>query len=287
MGLTMPKTTLSSFGNSSSDFLKMLTVAEAKVGKSTYLAASCLGALPHQTEGGLVDKPENLHVLGFDEAFVDGLHDFLKKSCGKSDAYLNVSVHDMSDIVRGNGNQSDWNYTLYNAVIAEVQAIKADVAKGGVHAIIVSSLTGLATGLLAGLSGPPITGKKGAGMDMAKWGAFSHQLSALRNAVQADTHHVFWEGHVTKTSGEDAKDTMSVAGKAGQNFGYNVEQVVRLRRETVKYPGTTIDKVYCDTRPSLDFMAGGRGFNEALDAKEFDLVAMARKLGKKVGGFKG
>ena len=69
----MAKQTLSAFGNSSSDFLKMFTVAEGKVGKTTYLAASCLGALPHQTKGGLVDKPENLHIIGFDEAFVDGL----------------------------------------------------------------------------------------------------------------------------------------------------------------------------------------------------------------------
>ena len=81
----MAKTSLVQFGNSSSDFMKMFAVAEGKVGKTTYLAASCLGALPHQTEG-LVDKPENLHIIGFDEAFVDGLLRFLKESCKKPDA---------------------------------------------------------------------------------------------------------------------------------------------------------------------------------------------------------
>lgn len=282
----MSKVTLAAFGNSSSDYMKALYVAESKVGKTTYLAASCLGALPHQMEG-LVDKPENLHILGFDEGFVDGLLRFIKESCKRGDEYLNVSVHDLTDVVRKTGAQGDWDYTLYNAVVAETEAIKRDVAKGGVHALVVSSLTGLANGLLAGLSGPPVSGKKGAGMDQAKWGAFGHQLSTLRNLLQADTHHTFWEGHITKTSGEDAKETMSVSGKTGQNFGYNTEQVFRLRREMSKYPNSAVDKVFADTRPSLDFMSGGRGFNESLDPREYDLVQVARKLGKKVGSFGG
>ena len=105
--------------------------------------------------------------------------------------------------------------------------------------------------------------------------------------AQSDTHHTFWEGHITKTSGkeDEAKETISISGKVGLNFGFNVEQVVRLRREMAKYPNTTVDKVFMDTRPSLDFVSGGRGFNEALGAKEYDLVEVAEKLGKKVGGF--
>jgi hypothetical protein len=283
------KQTLATFGNSSSDFLKMFAVAEGKVGKTTYLAASALGALPHQTEG-LVDKAENLHLFGFDEAFVDGLLKFLKDSCKKGDSYLNVSVHDLTETVRKSSGGSDWNFGVLNAVMAELQSVKSDVQKGGVHAIIFSSLTGLANGIEAGLAGAVNPAKKGAGMDMAKWGSFNQQLNAVRNAAQSDTHHTFWEGHITKTRAkdeEDQKDTVSISGKVGQNWGFNVEQVVRLRREMAKYPNTTIDKVYMDTRPTLDFVAGGRGFNESLQQKEYDLVEMAKKLGKKVGGFKG
>lgn len=284
----MAKTSLVQFGNSSSDFMKMFAVAEGKVGKTTYLAASCLGALPHQTEG-LVDKPENLHIIGFDEAFVDGLLRFLKESCKKPDAFLNVSVHDLTDVVRKASAGDGWNYGVYNAVMSELRSIQADVKKGGVHATVFSSLSGLAGGIKAGLAGAPDPSKKGSGMDQSKWDAMSHQLNAIRNLAQDDTQHVFWEGHVMKSSAakeEDQKEENGIQGSAGKSWGFNVEQVVRLRREMAKYPNTTVDKVFMDTRPALDFVAGGRGFNEVLDPREYDLVAVAKKLGKKVGGFK-
>lgn len=281
----MAKQSLADFGNSSSDFLKLLAVAEAKVGKTTYLAASALGALPHQTKG-LVDKAENLHILGFDEAFVDGLLRFIRESCKKGPEFCKVSVHDLTEIARKSGQGADWDFTLNNAVTAEIQAIKADIAKGGVHCVIVSSLTGLSTGLQNGLAGPPNPAKKGGGMDQSKWQDLSRQISQARNLLQSDTHHTIWEGHVMKGGGADEKETMHVTGSAGKAFGFNVEQVVRLRREMTKYPNTTVDKVYMDTRPTLDFVAGGRGFNEALQPKEYCLVEFAEKLGKKVGGFK-
>ena len=284
----MASTKLADFGNSSSDFLKMFAVAEGKVGKTTFLAASCLGALPHQTEG-LVDKPENLHILGFDEAFVDGLVRFIKESCKRSDDYLKLSVHDLTQVTRKAFNGQGWNYSVYNAIMAELQAINNEIKKGGIHATIFSSLSGLAGGIKAGLAGAPDPTKKGSGMDQSKWDAMSHQLNALRNFAQDDTQHVFWEGHVMKSSAakeEDQKEENGIQGSAGKSWGFNVEQVVRLRREMAKYPNTPVDKVYMDTRPTLDFVAGGRGFNESLDAKEYDLVQVAKKLGKKVGGWK-
>jgi len=284
----MAATKLADFGNSSSDFLKMFAVAEGKVGKTTFLAASCLGALPHQTEG-LVDKPENLHIIGFDEAFVDGLVRFIKESCKRSDDYLKLSVHDLTQVTRKAFNGQGWNYAVYNAVMAELQSINNEIKKGGVHATVFSSLSGLAGGIKAGLAGAPDPTKKGSGMDKSKWDAMSHQLNALRNFAQDDTQHVFWEGHVMKSSAakeEDQKEENGIQGSAGKSWGFNVEQVVRLRREMAKYPNTPVDKVYMDTRPTLDFVAGGRGFNESLDAKEYDLVQVAKKLGKKVGGWK-
>lgn len=284
----MASTKLADFGNSSSDFLKMFAVAEGKVGKTTFLAASCLGALPHQTEG-LVDKPENLHIIGFDEAFVDGLVRFIKESCKRSDDYLKLSVHDLTQVTRKAFNGQGWNYSVYNAIMSELQAINNEIKKGGIHATVFSSLSGLAGGIKAGLAGAPDPTKKGSGMDQSKWDAMSHQLNALRNFAQDDTQHVFWEGHVMKSSAakeEDQKEENGIQGSAGKSWGFNVEQVVRLRREMAKYPNTPVDKVYMDTRPTLDFVAGGRGFNESLDAKEYDLVQVAKKLGKKVGGWK-
>jgi hypothetical protein len=283
----MSKTSLTAFGNSSSDHLKTFGVGEGKVGKTTFFAASALGALPHQTEG-LVDKPENLHIMGYDEGFVDGLLRFIKEACKKSDAYLGVSIHDLTDVTRKAFNGQGWNYAVYNATMSELQAIQQEAKRGGVHAVIFSSLSGLAGGIKAGLAGAPDPAKKGSGMDQSKWDAMSHQLNAIRNFAQDDSAHIFWEGHVMKSSAakeEDQKEGNGIQGSAGKSWGFNTEQV--LRREMSKYPGTTVDKVYMDTRPTLDFVSGGRGFNEVLEAKEYDLVQVAKKLGKKVGGFKG
>lgn len=285
----MAKAKLSDFGNSSSDYMKAFCVAEGKVGKTTYLASAILGALPHQTEGGLVDKPEHLHLIGFDEGFVDGLLKFLRDTCKKPAPYLELSVHDLTDTVRKAYRSSGWDYGVSSAVQTELNAIKQEASRGGVHAVVFSSLTGLANGIKAGLAGMPDPTKKGSGMDQSKWDGMSHQLNYLRNIAQEDLWHTFWEGHITKTSGkdeEDQKETNGIQGNAGKLWGFNVEQIFRLRREMAKYPNTTIDKVYMDTRPTLDFVSGGRGFNESLDAKEYDIVAVAKKLGKKVGGFK-
>ena len=286
----MGVTTLKDFGNSSSDFLKMLALAEGKVGKTTYLAASCLGALPHQTRG-LVDVPQNLHIVGFDEAFVDGLHDFIVKQCGKPESYLGVSVHDMTEVRRASGAKGEWDYSLYNAMQQEIKLIGEAIKKGGVHAVLVSSLTGLVEGLEAGLSGPPNPQKRGGGMDQSKWMDLSRQITHIRNLLQFDNAHVFWEGHVmreTKSAqgGEPVvEEKVAMHGAAGKNFAFNVESVVRLRREMMKYPGTGVDKVYMDTKPSVGFVSGGRGF-AALADREYDLVEVAAKLGKKIGGHK-
>lgn len=285
----MAKQSLAALGNSSSEYLTSFAVAEGKVGKTTFLVASCLGALPHQKKG-LVDKPENLHLIGFDQAFADGLLRFLRESCKRGAEYANLSVHDLTSVTRKASSGGGWDYGVYNASMAALTSIKNDVKKGGVHAAIFSSLSGLAGGIKQGLAGAPDPSKKGSGMDQSKWDGMSHQLNALRNAAHDTPMHIFWEGHIMKSSAakeEDQKDENGIQGSAGKSWGFNTDMVVRLRREMAKYPGTTIDKVYMDTRPTLDFVSGGRGFNEAVAAREYDLVEMAEKLGKKVGGFVG
>lgn len=283
----MAKTTLAAFGNNSSDFLTLFACAEGKVGKTTFLAASCLGALPHQKKG-LVDKPENLHLIGFDQSFVDGLLRFLTESCKRGPEFLNISVHDLTSVTRKASLGTGWDYGVYNATMAELRQIQADVKKGGIHATIFSSLSGLASGIKAGLAGAPDPTKKGSGMDQSKWDGMSHQLNSLRNAAHDDTQHIFWEGHIMKSSAakeEDQKDENGIQGSAGKSWGFHTDAVVRLRRETAKYPGTTVDKVFMDTRPTLDFVSGGRGFNEVMAPREYDLVEMAEKMGKKIGAY--
>ncbi len=272
---------------SKSQFMKAYVVAEGKAGKTSFLVASILGALPHQKQG-LVTSPSHLHVLGFDSNAVGGLADFLTKLCKKDDRYLEVDVHNMQDPARKVAeSQGDWDYSFYQAVIAKVQVIRNLVkTQPGVHAVLVSSLTGLAEALQRGMSGPPNASKKGGGMDQAKWQDLSRQLIEIRNLLQVDTHHVFWEGHVYKVgSGDDTRDAAGVPGTTGRNWGFNVEQTLRLRRETAKYPNTLIDKQYLDTKPTLDFTSSGRGFTGVLADKEYNLVDIATKLGYKVGGY--
>jgi hypothetical protein len=275
---------------SRSQYLKTYLVAGGKEGKTTFLTASILGALPHQKEGGLVDKPQHLHVLAIDSNAVGGLGDFITKLCKRPESYLDVDVINLQDQARTTSlGSSDWDYSFFNAMVLSVKEVKEKIAKSpGVHAVVMSSLTGLAEALQRGLSGPPNPMKKGGGMDESKWQDLSRQLIEIRNLLQVDTHHVFWEGHVFRSGSKDqVHDEVGVPGKVGRNWGFNVDQVFRLRRELrVMYPNSQVEKQYVDTKPTLDFTSGGRGFTGVLADKEYDLVDVAKRLGYKVGGWK-
>lgn len=277
----------------SSKYLKMLAVSGAKEGKTSFLTASILGALPWQKFGGLVSKPENLHVVTFDANALGGVRDFITKSCGKPESYLAMRVYNLQDDVRAlHAGGSEWDFTLFNTMQTVADKIRATVQRtGGVHAVLVSSLTGLARGIQRGIAGPPSEKKKGSGMDASKWQSLDGQLSELQNIFQSDTHHMFWEAHIDKPpdfmkkDGDEApKETIQVTGKAGRWWAFNTEQVVRLRREHGNRVGA-IDKVHMDTRPSADFLSGGRSFTEKLNAKEYDLTELALKLGLLAGRF--
>ena len=126
-------------------------------------------------------------------------------------------------------------------------------------------------------------------MDQSKWLDLARQVNEFRNLFQAGDWHCLWEAHIYKPppTGQDKKErpeTIQVSGKSGYNFPNNVEQIFRLRRIfDSPYERTKIDKMYLDTRPSLDFIAGGRCFTEDLDPKETDLTLAFAKLGLKCG----
>lgn len=280
----------------SGDYAKVLAASDAKVGKTTFLAAQSLGAFPNQKYGGVVDKPNHLHILTFDANALGGLKNFITKSCGRDASYLGYRVYNHQDEFRRvSMSTSDWNYELYNAVQNTLQLVSKRAQKeGGVHVLLFSSLTGLSEGILRALAGPPNEDKKGSGMDPSKWSEFARQLVDIRNFAHVDTHHCLWEAHIDrgsqfsmkKTDEDTTKESIHVPGQAGRNWGFNVEQIFRLRRmygDT--YPGTNVDKVVMDTRPSLDFISGGRSFTELLDAKEGDLTLALHKLGLKIGRF--
>lgn len=282
----------------SSKYAKALVAADAKVGKTCFLVGQALGAFPNQKFGGVVDKASHLHVLTFDAAALTGVNLFLRKSCGKGEEYLKYRVYNHQDEFKKVAlERTDWNYDLYNSVVASLQKVTERAkAEGGVHVLIFSSLTGLAEGILRAIAGPPDPKKKGQGMDPAKWSEFARQLVDIRNFAQVDSHHTLWEAHVDrgpqfsmkKNDNEDegAKESIHVPGQAGRNWSFNVEQVFRIRREMGNtYNGTKVDRAFLDTRPSMDFIAGGRSFTELLEPREYDMTVAFHKLKLKVGQF--
>jgi len=272
----------------SSKYAKALAVAEAKVGKSSYLIASALGVLPWQQYGGIVDSPRNLHVITFDANALGGIAKFLTETCGAPAEALKFNVYNMQDDVRAVSKMgSDWDYTLYNTFNEVVNKVGSKAR--GVPMVLVSSLTGLAQGLERALAGPPGVKARGAGMDQSKWAAYAHWLSEIRNLVQQDDWHCWWEGHIYKPPAtgqnqESRPETLQISGKSGQNFAYNVEQVFRIRRRFgLKYKTSRVEETYLDTAPTLDFISGGRSFTESLKEKEADPTTVSAKLGLKVG----
>lgn len=279
----------------SSQYLNALTVAKAKEGKSVFLIASLLGLLPWQKLGGVVSRPENLHVITFDANALGGAKRFLMESCGAKPEAMNFVVYNMQEDVKQAGIKNDWDTAFYNTVKTCILKSLDRAAKSGVHAFHMSSLTGCVEGLVKALAGPSAE-KKGGGMDQSKWVSFGSQLAELRNLAAQGNWHVIWEGHIFKPQatgqdGAEKPETLQMPGKSGQNFPYNVEQIFRIRRrQGEKYTPkggqpTAVDLTLLETTGDYDFIVGGRNVTEALEPKEYDLTKVCQKLGLKTGGW--
>lgn len=275
----------------SSKYAKDLHLAEGKVGKTSFLTASLLGVLPWQKSGGVVTRPEHLHILAFDSSALAGLSGFLTKTCGADPSVIKYNVYNFQEDARRTSTlQTDWNFDLYNTVKSVIQEVQGKAQKGGVHAMLFSSLTGLTQSVQRGLQGP-FAAKKGTGMDQAKWAAFSTAIAELRSIAQLDVMHCLWEAHVyvtpPKKPDEEPKESLQIDGKTGQNFAYNVESVFRIRRRFGQKAGdkSNCDQVYLDTQPNMEVICNGRGFTERLNKQEPDLTEAYRKLGLAVGGY--
>jgi hypothetical protein len=271
-----------------SDFAKMLAVAGWKDGKTVFLAAGALGVLPWQKYGGVVDAPENLHIIACDAGAATGVGPFLEACHAPKEAYKARIYNLQDDIARVSTLTTDMDYTLYNKFIETIHLIESRAK--GIPLVLTSSLTMLAQALERSIAGPPGDPSKGGlGMDQNKWAEFARQVNEIRNILQRDKWHSIWEGHVYKPpnlaqGGVEKQETLQVSGKAGHQFPINVEQVLRIRRMRGDAHGDTgIDKVYFDTRAAMDFVPGGRLFTERLDHKEADMTLMFAKLGLKTG----
>lgn len=285
----------------SSKYAKMLAVADAKVGKSSSLVAGCLGVLPWQSNGGVIDKPENLHIITTDSNALGHLKIFLTRTCGAPESCLGFRVYDMEeDYRKAFRGEVDYDSFFYNTLMSTIKRVQDRcTAAKGISVLLLSSLTTMGRALQRGVSGP--IESRGdqvnkATMSKSKWPMFNSQLNELQACAQMDGYHCIWEGHLAKKldfinkdeSGQpEEKDGIQVPGSVGASWAANVEQVVQMQRKFGKvHPGTKCDQTVYNTKPSLTLVASGRGFSELLEREEPCITTMFDKLGLKVGKWK-
>ncbi len=272
----------------SSPYAKLLAMSEAKVGKSCFLVAGLLGQLPWQKHGGVVDKPENLHVITTDSNALGGIKRFLLETCNAPKESLNFRVYNMQQDLLTAATSEEYDYTFLNTLTEALNLIQSRVK--GTPVVLASSLTGIAEGLLNGIKSPPGQ-NRGGGMDMAKWADFAGQVASIRNSFHCGNWHTIWEAHILKMvrkgqGGTETSEGIQIPGQAGVNFPYNVEQVARIRRTFgQKFEGSNCDVSYFDTQSTPEFISNGRNFNEALNPKERCITTMFKKLGLQCGGW--
>lgn len=285
----------------SSKYAKILAVADAKVGKSSSLVAGCLGVLPWQSNGGVIDKPENLHIITTDSNALGHLRKFLTDTCKAPESALGYKVYEMEEDYRKAFRvDTAYSATFFNTLISTIKMIQDRAAKAnGSSVLILSSLTtmgrAIQRGVRGGIQSDGTTFKK-SNMDKSKWPMMNDQLNELQAFAQADMYHCIWEGHIAKKAdfgdkddnGQPVeKDSIQVSGSVGASWAANVEQVVQMQRSFgVCYPGSRCDKTFYNTRPNLNMVASGRGFTELLERNEPCITTMLEKLGLRVGKWK-
>lgn len=285
----------------SSQYAKLLVAADSKVGKSTSIIAGCLGVLPWQSNGAVVDKPANLHVITTDSNALGHIKKFLTETCKAPEEALGFRVYNMQDdYQKAFEGQSAYEAMFYNTLMATITKVQERArTQPGVHALLLSSVTTMGRALQRGVSGPITsdgTTVKKSTMDKSKWPMFNMQLNELQAHGQSNLYHCIWEGHLSKKldfnskdeNGQpEEKDGIQLQGSVGASWAANVEQVVTMHRQFgVVAPGTKCDKTYYNTKPNLNMVASGRGFTELLEKSEPCITTMFEKLGLKVGKWK-
>lgn len=288
----------------SSKYAAEIVLAPAKVGKTVSLIGNALGVMPWQEYGGIVDKPENLHVITFDAVTCEGALEFLMTECGAPEGIKNVHVENLEQAARKAFAGGAYDSTFPNKVYDAVRKCQDLSARGGVHMILFCSLTMCAKAWLRSLSGPALTNRSDgtmqrSPMDQNKWGLFAMQMTELQFQVQdQDKYHVIWETHWAEKTSEKKKDnegnpkvydTIQVMGSTKEQFPAQCARPYMLTRKKGSWKaGSKVGLVEFDTQPDLDFgesMMAGRKVVGVLEPKENDLTVMFNKLGLEIGGW--
>jgi hypothetical protein len=289
----------------SSTYGKELFVAKAKIGKTCTLIGNILGVMPWQEHGGIVDKPENLHVLTFDAAAADGVKEFLVNECGAPKEIGKVHIENLQRAAEKSfTGTGDYDGQFINTVYDAVHKIQDRTTRPGVHVVLVSSLTMFAKAALRSLSGPAFimngTSMKKSPMDQNKWNLLKQIMTEFQWSVQQDSYHTFWEGHhgektSKETDGSGAPkvfDTIQLDGGTAKSFPAQVERIWEIHRSSMKWAGkdkkpSKVSLVHFDPFPTFDFgeVQTGRKASSRLEPKEPCLTMAFHKLGLKIGGF--
>lgn len=280
-----------------------LFVAKAKAGKTITILGNVLGAFPWQENGGIVDKPEHCHVMAFDAAAVVGACEFFIEECGAHKDIGKVNIYDLKPAISKAYASTDYNMEFPSTVMDVLRAINEKVAKGGVHVLLVSSLTTLAKGWVRSISGPALTTEKfGSGMqkspmDRNKWNLFKQQMAEMQWQFKSTARHTLWEGHLGQRISEDANpatgkkdvwDTVQIDGETAETFPANVERPWEVVRETAlstHAKNTKLTKAYFNPFPKFNFhgVSTGRKATTVLSPKEYCLTKAFHALGLRTG----
>lgn len=280
-------------------------MAKAKVGKTTTLIGNILGVMPWQEHGGIVDKPENLHVMAFDAAAVDGVKEFLINECGASKEIGKVHIENLqSAAAKAFIEKGDYNGQFLQTVYDTLRKIQDRTARPGVHVVMFSSLTMMAKAILRSVSGPAFSMSgatiKKSPMDQNKWNLLKQIMTELQWTAQQDNYHILWEGHhgekVSKeTDGTGAPkvfDTVQLDGGSAQTFPAQVERPWEILRSSQRWVDpktkktTKVGLTSFNPTPNFDFgqVQTGRKASR-LEGNQPCLTVAFNELGLKIGGF--
>ena len=273
-----------------SPYIWALIAALAKVGKTTGIVANVLGAMPWQLFGGVVDRPSHFHIVTADASALMGAREFLLENCEMPKEALGYRVYNLEKDVRAIAESVEAYQHRVFLLLREVRDRIAQyiAQEPGVHAVLMSSLTGFARAMERGLMGRPTGQTKGRDGDkngkgygsIDLWQLLKTQLFDLQDVFQALDAHVFWEGHLVEfTTGqppnEVTKEKLAISGSAGSGsgFGFNVSHAFRIARKSTQYESkdrtTTKGNIIPGKRRSLT--GPGKGSNKwPVDEVYFD-----------------
>lgn len=274
-------------------YIKGLFMSYAKAGKTSFLVAQALGVMPWQKYGGVITKPEHLHVIALDQDALDGIGDMLDM-CKAPDEARKYDLFDMREDYRNLIDSSrPYNHSFFTTLMQVRQSILASIqSEDEVHMVIMSSFTTLSKAVERALMGPPTgiqnakgesSGKGTGSIDL--WGMLKLQMNDLQCGFQTDRYHMAWESHISRVQNKDGgwDETLQTHGKASEQWPNNTSHNFVIRRDRMNvYPDTQVNPMYIEPRASMSFISGGRNENR-LNDQEPDLTVCLKKLGYRVG----